>query len=178
MRQLPPSNLGPPAGLSTASKMVTNAITYYECTSLSFTPPRWCKRMTFRLLRCLSGTCTTCAPLTNLTSFARPCLRFPRLCFLSAVYAPGAWWWKAHCAKDPRVRAKMKSSIADYFITQNGEREETSRGRSIKGSAGETQHFPFIFMETSCIPAAAATEVESGSTLALHWTRTQQTTRR
>lgn len=73
----------------------------------------------------------------------------------------------------------MKSSIADYFITQNGEREETSGGRSIKGSAGETQHFPFIFMETSRFPAAAATEVESGSTFALRRTRTrQQTTRR
>lgn len=51
------------------------------------------------------------------------------------------------------VHAKIKHSIGDHLITQNEEKEDMSRGRTIKGSAAAG---PFIFNEISCVPAAVS----------------------
>lgn len=114
MRQLPPSNLGHPPLLGSGLFLWAYEFKFYAATLVRAHDVQ-------AVLHVLL--------LTNLSSLAPPYLRFS-----SAVYTAAAWWWKAHCVKDPCVRVRTKSSTT--LSHKNGEREETSRGRSIKGSAG------------------------------------------
>lgn len=126
----------------------------------------------------LSGSFTL---LTNLTWFAPTHLHFSRLCFDQLCTRSAHDDKKRRVLKIHCVRLKMKHSSSWLFYrTKWGQKErgDMSRGKTIKGSVGETQRFPFLFGETPCILAVSkvATEVETGSTFGFHWIWTQWTT--
>lgn len=54
---------------------------------------------------------------------------------------------------------RMKHSIADYFITENEEGEETHFEKEASKTLAESQRFSFILNETLCGPKLKPTQL-------------------
>lgn len=88
-------------------------------------------------------------------------LHFPWLCFCQlctcVVHDEEKWIG----LKIYYVCTKVKRSLANYFLSQNEEREEIFRGGTINDSAAEMQCFPSIFKQIPFVPSAACVQNRS-----------------